>query len=206
MIFGVTARPKMVPFKDKQDLDLAKSLLKDSGDPAAWLRLYRLVGGVIIRASMDRGLSHAESEEVLQDTMITFHLELVAGKFEPDRGSLTQWILHIAKWRMIDQFRKRLPEERMHEDLEEDILAGHLAPEVETGAPVAGDAREALEAALEKLKALITPLEFEIFCALAFGNQDGQTVAERHGLTRNAVYLHKRHAMHKLEQILRGEI
>ena len=196
----------MVPFNDKSDHDLARALLRDSADPAAWLQIYRNVGGVVMRAAMDRGLSHAEAEDALQETMITFHQELVAGKYDPERGGLSHWVLHIAKWRMIDQFRKRLPEERMHADVEEEILAGHLAPEVDTSAPAGGDAREALSGALEKLKGLINPVEFEIFSALAFGNQDGQTVAERHGLTRNAVYLHKRHALHKLEQLLRGEI
>jgi RNA polymerase sigma factor (sigma-70 family) len=198
----------MVPFKDKQDRDLANALLLNSQDPAAWLHLYRKVGAVVIRAGMDRGLRHVEAEEALQETMISFHRELLAGKFDPERGDLVSWILHIAKWRIIDQFRRRTPEERMHADVEEEILSGHLAPEVDPGIPPPSgcDPREGLEIALEKLKALINPAEFDIFTALAFGNQDGQTVAERHGLTRNAVYLHKRHALHKLEQLLRGEI
>ena len=196
----------MVPHKDKSDQELAMALLRDRTDPAAWLQLYRKVSGVVIRSGMDRGLSHAEAEDALQETMVTFHAELVAGKYDPEKGGLAQWVLHIAKWRLIDQFRKRLPEERMHEDVEEEILAGHLAPEVQNEPPAGDHLREALAAALKRLKVLVSPLEFDVFSALALGNQDGQTVASRHGITRNAAYLHKRHALNKLEQVLRGEI
>ncbi|MFO1522457.1 MAG: hypothetical protein U1G05_10530 [Kiritimatiellia bacterium] len=62
---------------------------------------------------------------------------------------------------------------------------------------------EELERALVNLQSLITPLEYIIFRELAFEHAEGQTVADRHGLSRNAVYLHKRHALQKLEEILR---
>lgn len=190
---------------NESDRNLALALLRDGKDAMAWLRLYRRMGGPIIRHSMDRGLSHAEAEEVLQETMITFHRELQAGKFDLERGSLGHWIMHLAKWKMVDQFRKRSPEDRHHADVEDEILTGHITPEFDLAGeiPPAPARTEELERALVSLQSLITPLEYAIFRELAFEHADGQTVADRHGLSRNAVYLHKRHALQKLEEILR---
>jgi hypothetical protein len=48
----------------------------------------------------------------------------------------------------------------------------------------------------------VSPLEHAVFEDLVVRRLDGASVAARHGITRNSVYLHKRHALARLRDLL----
>ena len=77
-------------------------------DPRALEAVYAAhagaVLGFLIRALPDR----ATAEDVLQDVFVDAWRR--ADRFDPDRSSLTTWLLVIARSRAIDQLRRRVPE------------------------------------------------------------------------------------------------
>ena len=66
-------------------------------------RYWKLIYGVARRA----GLSDAEAQDVVQETVITVAKNI--SKYERTAGSFQNWLLHITRWRIADQFRKRAP-------------------------------------------------------------------------------------------------
>ena len=53
------------------------------------------------------GLTDAEAQDVVQETVITVSKNIT--KYERAAGSFKGWLLHITRWRIADQFRKRAP-------------------------------------------------------------------------------------------------
>ncbi|AJM77234.1 ECF RNA polymerase sigma factor SigK [Rathayibacter toxicus] len=73
------------------------------GDQSAFAELYDCLAprvlGLVTRVLVDR----AQSEEVAQE--VFFELWQTAGRFTPNKGSATSWILTIAHRRAIDRVR-----------------------------------------------------------------------------------------------------
>ncbi|MCJ1699277.1 ECF RNA polymerase sigma factor SigK [Rathayibacter festucae] len=74
-----------------------------AGEQAAFAQLYDLVAsrvlGLITRVLVDR----AQSEEVAQEVFL--EIWQTAGRFAPNKGSATTWILTMAHRRAIDRIR-----------------------------------------------------------------------------------------------------
>ncbi|MEI9893362.1 MAG: sigma-70 family RNA polymerase sigma factor [Chthoniobacter sp.] len=64
---------------------------------------WRLIYGV----ARQSGLTDAESQDVVQETVLTVAKNIT--KYEREQGSFKGWLLHITRWRIADQFRKRAP-------------------------------------------------------------------------------------------------
>jgi len=83
--------------------------LKVLEDQESWDRfegLYRrLVMGVAVKA----GLRQEEAEDVWQETMASVSKHIQEFETNRARGSFRAWLLKMARWRICDQFRKRLP-------------------------------------------------------------------------------------------------
>ena len=83
------------------------SRLKDWGDQESWRDFFdtywKLIYGVAIKA----GLSGVEAQEVVQETVIAVAKKIHDFKTDPAFGSFKAWLLHLTRWRIADQFRKR---------------------------------------------------------------------------------------------------
>src|SRR5215204_4881845 len=77
------------------------------GDEDGWNQFYDLYDDFIYSAARGAGLSHEESKDVVQETMIT--VQNYAGSFVPDatRARFRTWLQTIVRSRIIDQYRKK---------------------------------------------------------------------------------------------------
>jgi RNA polymerase sigma-70 factor (ECF subfamily) len=96
----------------KGELKTRQSLIERIRDPAdrqSWRdffdRYWKLIYGLAIKS----GLSEQEAEEVVQETMVTISKNLDGYQYQPQKCSFKSWIFKMAKWRIIDQLRKRSP-------------------------------------------------------------------------------------------------
>lgn len=79
-----------------------------AGDPEALTALHAQVGPAVagyLRAMLDDRMA---AEDVFQHVMIEIWRR--APQFDPDRGSLTTWVMTIARSRAIDELRRRRPQ------------------------------------------------------------------------------------------------
>jgi RNA polymerase sigma factor (sigma-70 family) len=77
------------------------------GDEDGWSRFYELYQRFIYGAARGAGLSHEESQDVVQDVMIAVRKYI--SDFIPDRNRarFRTWLGHMVQFRIADQFRRR---------------------------------------------------------------------------------------------------
>ena len=83
--------------------------LADWGDQLRWQEFFDTYWKLIHSAARKSGLTDAEAQEVVQETVITVAKNIDKLKYDPAIGSFKGWLLQITRWRIADQFRKREP-------------------------------------------------------------------------------------------------
>lgn len=77
------------------------------GDDEGWSRFYDLYEGFVYSTARGAGLTHDESQDLVQEVMITVRDYI--GRFVPDanRGRFRTWLQRIVRSRIADQYRKK---------------------------------------------------------------------------------------------------
>lgn len=77
------------------------------GDEDGWSQFYQLYEDFIYSAGRGAGLSHEESKDVVQESMVT--VRNYVGNFVPDksRGRFRTWLRQIVQCRIADHYRRR---------------------------------------------------------------------------------------------------
>jgi RNA polymerase sigma factor (sigma-70 family) len=96
---------------DNDPLPTHASLLDAIKDPehARWEQFHKTYRGLLIGVARKAGLNDHESEEALQDTLLSVAQKMPAFQYDPTKDSFKGWLLQIVRWKIADQFRKRWP-------------------------------------------------------------------------------------------------
>src|SRR5215831_11026676 len=123
---------------DQSSLGTRASLLgrlKNLEDQASWQQFFDTYWQLIYRLAVKAGLTDSEAQEVVQETVITASKHLPAFRYDPKVCSFKTWLLRLARWRIIDQLRRRLPSSEVVEVLaEDDTTAGAVLDRLTGGA------------------------------------------------------------------------
>jgi RNA polymerase sigma-70 factor (ECF subfamily) len=194
------------------DLRTRESLierLRNRDDKESWRdffnRYWKLVYGLAIKS----GLSHDEAEEVVQETMVTISNCLDDYRYQPEKCSFRSWIFHKARWRIIDQVRKRRP------DFIQSAEAKPRSDQTSTAERVPNEEAARLEAfwntewqknlvdvAIERLKRQVPDRQFQIFDLYVLKEWSVADVKRMLHVSAAQVYL----AKHRFSLLLRKEI
>ena len=63
------------------------------------------------------GLSEAESQDVVQETVVTVAKQMPGFRYDRSKGSFRSWLCKTTHWKIQDQLRKRQKQERLVEAL-----------------------------------------------------------------------------------------
>ncbi len=83
--------------------------LKDWGDQQSWRVFFDTYWRLIYGLALKCGLTDAEAQDVVQETLLAVAKQMPGFKYDPAKGSFKGWLLTITRRRIADQFRKRLP-------------------------------------------------------------------------------------------------
>src|ERR1019366_8176972 len=83
------------------------SRLKDWGDQESWKDFFETYWRLIYQAAIKSGLTDAEAQDVVQETVISVLKNMSTFEYDADKGSFKIWLLRLTGWRIVDQFRKR---------------------------------------------------------------------------------------------------
>jgi RNA polymerase sigma factor (sigma-70 family) len=182
--------------------------LKNWEDQAGWRVFFNTYWRLIYSVACKAGLSDADAQDVVQDTMLSVAKKMPGFQYNPSIGSFKSWLMQIARRRITDQFRKRryqvagqhLPrEERL------DTAVAEKLPDPAVNLERIWDEeweRSLFEAALEKVKSGVDPLQFQIFHLHVIKKVDAKSVAQRLGVKLAAVYF----AKYKISALITKEI
>jgi len=183
--------------------------LKDWEDQASWQEFFdtycRLIHGVAVK----RGLTKAEAQDVLQETMISVAKHMPGFKYDPAIGSFKTWLLNMTRWRIADQVRKRLPLAAVQEAsdgvLREEFAGLGTANEVSPDLEKIWDAeweKNLLEVAVGKARRRMDPQQYQIFDFYVNRAWTAEKVAKTLGVSVSQVYL----AKHRVTEMITLEV
>jgi RNA polymerase sigma factor (sigma-70 family) len=177
-------------------------------DQRRWQEFFDSYWRLIYSAARQSGLTDAEAQEVVQETVITVAKKIGKLNYDPAVGSFKGWLLQITRWRIADQFRKRRPGESKRRVLSEDRATATIE-RVADSRVVDLDAvweREWQEnlfaAAIARVKKRIDPKQFQIFDCYVRKEWPAQKVADQLRVNIGQVYL----ARHRVSALLKKEI
>lgn len=187
--------------------------LKDLGDSTSWAEFYRTYSALIYSVARRAGLNEHESEEVVQDTIISVAKKMPGFTYDPARDSFKGWLLTVARWRMRDQLQKRPGcgnQDRRAPEVSDEQETRTAT--IERMADPAGPDLEAvwdeewkkniLQAALARIKRQVPPQRYEIYHLHVILGQSVSEVVNALGVTSAQVYL----AKHRVGSLLKKEM
>jgi len=84
----------------------------DWEDDASWQEFFDLYWKLIYSLALRAGLNECEAEEVVQATMINIAKKIREFRPGSPNGSFRRWICRQAQWKITDQLRQRLREQK----------------------------------------------------------------------------------------------
>ena len=81
--------------------------LKAGDDTKSWEEFYRIYGKLVRDFTLQAGLSAAEADEVVQETMIATARHLPEYQYDPKKCRFKTWLLNQTSWRIKDKLKKR---------------------------------------------------------------------------------------------------
>ena len=164
------------------------------------------------------GLSDAEAQEVVQETVIAVARKIGDFKADPARGSFSAWLMQLTRWRIADQWRKRQAEPALKAASgavgesapgPDDIGSTGPIERIPDPANTALDAawreeweKHLLAVALERVKQQVSPRQFQMF-DLHVGQQlSVQETARALQASVASVYM----AKHRVARLVKKEV
>jgi RNA polymerase sigma-70 factor (ECF subfamily) len=182
------------------------SRLQDREDQDSWKDFFDTYWRLIYSFAIKSGLTDAEAQDVVQETVISVAKDIQ--KFKRDRtlGTFKGWLRNLTRWRIADQLRKR----------DRSVPAGSnlsntLPGPDEIAGPVSADLEAIWEAdwqsnllktALERIKPRVKEEHYQIFDLNVIRQWPVGKVAQTLGVNIGMVYL----AKHRVMALIKKEI
>lgn len=183
--------------------------LENWEDQKTWDEFYQTYWRLIYAVAVKAGLRSDEAFDCVQETILSIAKQSKKNLYDPEQGSFKTWLMNMTRWRINDQFRKRKKDTAMagseweddrktavidrFEDPKGDLLARLW--DVEWKKNIA-------DAALARVKAQVSPKQFQIFHYYVIKQWDAQKVQEYLNVSMAQVYL----AKHRVGSVLKKEL
>lgn len=183
--------------------------LKNWQDNDSWEDFFQTYGRLIYGVAIKSGLTDAEAQDVVQETVLTVSKNIREFEYDPARGRFKSWLLHTTRWRIADQLRKRLPSDRPRATRVGDNRRTRTTDRIPDPD---GSALEKIwdeewtqnlrDVALDRVKRKVKAKHYQIFDLYVVKNWPVTKVTETLGVSTTQVYL----ARHRVGLLLRREI
>jgi RNA polymerase sigma factor (sigma-70 family) len=183
--------------------------LKDWQDQSSWQDFFDTYWNLIYGVAVKGGLTPAEAEDVVQETMVSVAKHMPGFQYDPKIGSFKAWLLNMTRWRITDQLRRRGPQMDSSEREDENSF-GHgkmheepdqVAPELEKIWDAEWE-KNLLAVAMSRVKRRLDPKQYQIFDCYVNKNLTPEKVAKAFDIPVGQVYL----AKHRVTELIRDEI
>jgi RNA polymerase sigma factor (sigma-70 family) len=183
--------------------------LKNWDDQTSWQDFFNTYWKFIYGVAINAGLTEAEAQDVVQETVITVAKRIKDFQVGSERGSFKAWLVHTTKWRISDQFRKRSPLAEPREPLSNGSTRTAVAERVPDPATLEPDEawdkdweQNLVEVALEKVKTRVDSDTYQMFHLHIVRQWPASKVATTVGAKLPQVYF----AKYKVSRLLQREI
>jgi RNA polymerase sigma-70 factor (ECF subfamily) len=181
--------------------------LKDWKDDSSWEEFFQIYSKLIRGAAIKSGLTAAEAEDVVQETMVAVAKYIPSFNYDRKLGSFKHWLLNMSKWRICDQFRRRgSAASQLPNDLtaETQLLSILIDEKSITFDEFWEDEwqKSVLDTAIKKVKTSLDSQKYQIFDFLINKQWSSERVAKSFGIPVGQVYL----AKHRITELIKKEV
>lgn len=185
------------------------SRLKDWDDQKSWQDFFNTYWKLIYSAAIKSGLTDAEAQEVVQETVITVAKKMKEFKYDPALGSFKGWLLTTTRWRIADQVRKRQPVAQSNQRRRDETARTATIERIPDPAGFDLDAvwdgeweKNLMDAALQRVKHQVNAKQYQIFDLYAVKQWPVNKITVTLGVSTTQVYL----AKHRVGSLLKKEL
>jgi RNA polymerase sigma-70 factor (ECF subfamily) len=182
--------------------------LRDLDNHASWQEFFDTYWKLIYLAAAKGGLSDADAEDVVQETIIGIARNMENFRYEPEVCSFKGWLMHITRNRIIDHLRKARPARRSFIPIPTDT---HI--EAPSGLDLTEEKvfedlwdrewqKNLLQAAMDRVKRKIAPEHYQIFYLHSVKGMPARDVGELLGVSVPKVYV----VRHRVARLIKNEI
>jgi RNA polymerase sigma-70 factor (ECF subfamily) len=166
----IAVKPNSVPDTFTGTRRSLLTRLKHWDDSGAWHEFFERYGKLIYGFALKSGLSDAEAQDVVQETMLAVTKQMPGFRYDPAKGSFRRWLFNQTRWRIADQFRKRQRADLLQAVSDDDATGTSEMERVpdtaEAKLKAAWDSEwreNQLARALERVKAKVSERQFQMF-------------------------------------------
>lgn len=194
--------------------------LRDFDDTGSWEEFFDIYWKLIYCTAVKGGLSDAEAEDVVQETIIVIARHIENFRYQPEVCSFKGWLMRLTHCRIIDHLRQSpagkytfvpLPNEPLTETGDEEQPGVH-----KTASSLACATSEAafedlwdqewkknlLDAAMERVKREIAPERYQIFFLHGVKGMPAHHIAQLFGISSAKVYV----VRHRVSRMVKREV
>ena len=185
------------------------SRLKDLDDDRSWREFFHTYWKLIYATARRAGLSDAQAQDVVQETVISVCKHLPGFRYDPARGSFKNWMLGLTRWRILDRLRAGRSEDRLFARRNDTGGATDVIEAVpDTSLPGVDEVwdeeweRSLFQTAVQRVKATVSPKQYQIFDLHVIKQWPSKQVCEAMNVNAAQVYV----AKHRITALIKKEV
>lgn len=184
------------------------SRLKDWEDQEGWREFFETYWRLIYTVARRAGLSEAEAQDVVQETLLVVAKQMPGFRYDPARGSFKAWLHTVIRGRLSRHWRK------LKAQPSGGAIHANADPETTENAPdLPADSefestwqaeweQNLLDTALRRVQAKVSPRQFLLFSLAVIKQVPISTIRERYEASLPQMYL----AKHRVGRLLKQEM
>jgi RNA polymerase sigma factor (sigma-70 family) len=183
--------------------------LKSWDDQEGWRLFFDTYWKLIYGVARKAGLTETESQDVVQETVLSVAKQMHGFRYDPAIGSFKSWLLLITRRRIADFLRRRYRDAPLAHDPAESDEAGLRLESVADPAVTALESiweeewrANLIDAAVDRVRRKVDPLQFQLFDCYVLKQWTPSEVTRALGVSVGQVYL----AKHRVGALIRKEI
>jgi len=183
------------------------SRLKDWDDQESWRDFFNTYWKLIYSAAIKAGLSDAEAQDVVQETIVTVTKKIKDLKYDPALGSFKGWLRTVTRSRIVDHYRKRPPQKRSADHSQDTNQRTATVDRLPDPASLDLDQvwetewqKNLMDAALARVKRQVNPKHYQIFDLHVVRGMPVEQVTTILGVSRAQVYMAKQRISRELKK------
>jgi len=154
--------------------------LKATINGESWEVFFDTYGNLIFNVARRAGLSEADAQDIVQETIVKVHKSLDRFQYDRNRGSFKGWLHSVTRSRLAEHFKKqqkRLPLNQPFNDTTDEPTADISDPKGLELERIWDEEwhKNLIDSSLTRIKRIVSPKQFQIFKCYCI---DEWTVAE----------------------------
>jgi RNA polymerase sigma-70 factor (ECF subfamily) len=181
--------------------------LKDWRDEESWREFFNIYRQLIFSFAIKSGLTEAEAEDVVQETVISVAKTIKDFEYDPERCRFKSWLRHLTQKRIADCFRKRPREQLLPRTGSGDTARTTAIERVPSEDNLESIWEEEwqkrlLDAAIERVKTQVSAEQYQMFDFYVLKKMPARKVTAALGTSVGQLYL----AKHRISKLIKKEV